>query len=229
METKQLVVKLDRLSESDIKNIINSIQKADVNVTNTINFVLNMESTGWRCTAMDGKVTPINISEDTIEINLRTNAVDDITKESDGQPQKHFEEKNLPIIVDQTSSEPIKTIKIINDATRKRQLWAACKKEANLDQLNVGTLVFAKQKGYSPWPGKIIGLTKTKSSAVVEYFGYNNLKGTVKTNEIVPTNESNKNVISALIHATMTTGNVREFSCFVKAIAEYKMVADSIN
>lgn len=40
--------------------------------------------------------------------------------------------------------------------------------------------MFAKQSGHSPWPSCILSINKSRTSAVVKYYGFNDFTGTVK-------------------------------------------------
>lgn len=296
-------MKLDRLSKSDIKRIINSFEETNFKSTISYNFSINSDESGqWKCTENDGKLIPVSLDNNTIQINLRendhgtreTNSVsDEISFEANIDSQPH-EDASLTT-KDLISSEPVLTVdrcsgKLISttldnnstqinllgnvhnthetrsvsdeimvevniepqphenassttkdlvspepltvnrcsDAAKKRKLWEACKKKVNKEKLTVGAIAFAKQKGYSPWPCRIISFTKTRSSATVEYFGYNRLTGSVKLNEIVQIDEDTLDEIGSVIHFMTTSGNVRELKCFLKAINEFKMVTQSV-
>lgn len=65
---------------------------------------------------------------------------------------------------------------LINDA------WKASKKHKNVMQ--IGDLVMAKMRSYSPWPGRFDGYTTNKKKAHIHFFGSNN-NGSVESSEIV--------------------------------------------
>lgn len=115
-----------------------------------------------------------------------------------------------------------------NNATKKRILWEECKKKVNVDELTEGAIVFGKQAGYSPWPCRILSITKTKSSSNVKYFGYEDLRGTVKFNELVQLSSTSTVEIGNLIKFTLTNKCIKEFDRFQKAINEIKLVMESI-
>lgn len=115
-----------------------------------------------------------------------------------------------------------------NNATKKRIFWEECKKKVNFDELTEGAIVLGKQSGYSPWPCQILSITKSKSSANVKYFGYEDLRGTVKFNELVQLSSTSVVEIGCLIHFTLNNKCIKEFDRFQRAINEIKLVMESI-
>lgn len=108
--------------------------------------------------------------------------------------------------------------------TQKRNVWSDCKKTVDRSKLVEGAVVFAKQAGYSPWPARIVSLTKSRSSAIVEYLGYEHFTGSVKFNELVQLDDKSKDAIGYLIHFTLNVKRIRDFEQFQKAIIELKAV-----
>lgn len=102
--------------------------------------------------------------------------------------------------------------------TQKRSLWFACKKMIKIESLVEGTHVFAKQNGYAPWPATISSINKSRTSAVVKYFGFEDYKGTVKFNELVQVDDDSINTIRNLVLFTLQTKSIKEFDRFEEAV-----------
>lgn len=109
---------------------------------------------------------------------------------------------------------------------RKTNLWNACKKNTNKSKIQEGAFVFAKQVGYAPWPSTVESINKSRTSAIVKYFGFDDLKGTVKIKDIVQVDESTMEDIGLLIKFTMQSKSIKEFERFTKAINEVKGVME---
>lgn len=76
------------------------------------------------------------------------------------------------------------------------------------------------QGGYAPWPSRILEFDKSKTSAKVSYYGFENYTGSVKSSEIVQIDNDSKEPIGNLISFTLKTQSIREFQSFGKAIKE---------
>lgn len=121
-----------------------------------------------------------------------------------------------------------KTLSEIGLATKKKTFWELCKKKSDGSKLFEGAIVFAKQKGYSPWPSRIIEISKNKKTAFVSYFGYNNLKGRVSITEVVQLDAESNFEIGDFVNSILVTKNIREFSEFSKAISEIRAVMQNL-
>lgn len=80
----------------------------------------------------------------------------------------------------------------------------------------------------TPWPCKILSFTKNKTSAKVQYFGYNNLIGSVKCSEIVQMDGETCEDIGKLINFYFSTKSMREYREFSKAISEIRCIVNYI-
>lgn len=67
------------------------------------------------------------------------------------------------------------------------EAWRNCKKrfQSSGRSINVGDLVLAKMRSYSPWSAQVKGHSKNKKRIQVHFFGTDN-QGTVDASEIVP-------------------------------------------
>lgn len=80
------------------------------------------------------------------------------------------------------------------------------------------------QNGYSPWPGKILAFTKTKSSAKIQYFGYNDFVGSVSAAQLVQLDDASLDAVGQLVHFILRTKCIRDYDQFCKAIRELQIV-----
>lgn len=118
------------------------------------------------------------------------------------------------------------TISELSVASQKRNLWEKCKKLYDDSKMVDGAMVFAKQSGYAPWPSTILHFNKSRSSAVVRYFGFEYFVGTVKRKEIVQMDEKSKDAIGSLILFTLKTKSIKEYDRFLKAVKEIRIFMD---
>lgn len=229
---KNLKVKLHRLTKTDIEKIIYD-QSSIVNY----NFTLKIGSNKpWACSSTSNQSDQhpsIKISEqNVIQIRLRRDYEMNQMNETTVCPQvntyvlrSHSQPKPL---LKEVTKRNVNAVSCLNHATIKRNLWTECKRKLNHDKLIIGAIVFAKQTGYSPWPCKILSFTKNKTSAKVQYFGYNNLIGSVKCNEIVQLDYETSDDIGKLIHFCFSTKKIRDYCEFVKAINEIRCIMNSV-
>lgn len=118
MKGKELVVKLDRLSKSDIEKIINSYKEANLIKTISYYFSINFDENGqWKCIEKDGKLVPTTLDNNSIQINLLENdhdtletssVIDEITVEVKKELQPR--EAASSTTIDLTSSESLLAI-----------------------------------------------------------------------------------------------------------------------
>lgn len=222
--SKKLLVKINRLTASDIReiNLINNINETEKTEI-TYDFALNRTGDGhWNCQDITNEIEEISSNGDIIEIKFpHSKANANLISENRQYKLRTRPEKSkkLPI-----KTKPITTISEVNFATKKKTLWANCKKTINRSKLVDGAIIFAKQVGYSPWPCKIKKFTKNNKSATVEYLGYTNFIGTVKSVEMVQMDQHSQDAIGKLINFILVTKSIREFPEFSKAIQELRAV-----
>lgn len=101
---------------------------------------------------------------------------------------------------------------LINDS------WKKCKKvfQSSGQTINVGDLVLAKMKSYSPWGAQVKSQTKNKKRVHVHFFGTNN-EGTVDASEIV-TFDLCSEVVRLLL--------LRKIGMFHKSIREIESILE---
>lgn len=225
---KDVRVNLIRLTKEKIASLLNTAPE-----TNKINYNFSLKLSGnkWKCTSYPTSIAPVISNGNNIFISIRnTNAdvpdVADVSSaaslNSDLGPTFSYKlrsrppKENIPLKI--TTKAPLTTISELGADAQKKRLWDLCKKKVDKLLLIDGALVFAKQKGHSPWPSKIISMKKTSST--VKYYGYVDFRGTVKNNEMVPLNDDSKQEIGALVEYTLKTKSIRDFDRFNKAIKE---------
>lgn len=84
------------------------------------------------------------------------------------------------------------------------------------------------QAGYAPWPSIILTFNKNKSTATVQYFGFEYYIGKIKCTELVQLDEDSKDAIGSLIGFTMENRCIREFGRFEKAVREIEHIMINI-
>lgn len=165
--TKQLTINLKRLTKKEIEEIIRDSER-----TTTFNFCVKSIGSNWVCEEATKNVQ-IRSNRDRIELKFKKENTS--TYDLRNRPQ----ENHTKILVN--NKPPNKAVSEIGFATHKNTLWELCKKRADDSKLFEGAIVFAKQKGYLPWPSKVLQISKNKKTAFVSYFGFKNLKGSVKS------------------------------------------------
>lgn len=211
--TKQLTINLKRLTKNEIEQIIRDSER-----TITFNFSVKSVGSNWVCEEATKNVE-IRSNRDRIELKFKKENTS--TYDLRYRPQ----ENHTKMLINNKPQK--KTISEIGFATQKNTLWDLCKKKADNSKLFEGAIVFAKQKGYSPWPSKILQISKNRKTVSVSYFGFNDLKGSVKIAEVVQLNDESKLEIGELINFILVTKNIREISEFSKAISEIQGVMQS--
>lgn len=229
---KEVRVNVIRLTKDKIDSIINAIAAEE---TINYNFSLKFDKNGWICTSHPAAIVPVISKQKNIFISLRKSKTlvrNDVSCASSvpdnvnlparaayrlrSRHQKLVE--NIPLKIPKPVSTT--TISELGANVQKRILWNACKKKVYVSAVVEDALVFAKQAGYAPWPSKIITINKSRSSAVVKYYGYVNYRGTVKMKDIVQVDSSAMDEIGKLISFTLKSKAIKEFERFEKAIKE---------
>lgn len=202
-------VNLINLSREKINAMMSEIE----NVT-TLNFSLKLQRSGdVICTSAPDSVQPIISSGGNISISLRTGLTAKSGYELRTRPQNTTTKKPKLCI-------PTTTVSQLSVTTQKNHLWAACKKNTDKSKICEGSFVFGKQAGYAPWPGHIMSINKSRTSAIVKYCGFDDFKGTVKLNELVQVDDASVVSICALTSFTLKTKAIKEFDRFSRAIKE---------
>lgn len=161
-----------------------------------------------------------NVASSRQSERLATNRHESVTSKKIVQ----LEYPRVQVIEPSANNNNGKNISELSVNTQKRKVWSDCKKFVDRSKLVEGAVVFAKQAGYSPWPGRIVSMTKSRSSAVVEYLGYGKYTGSVKFDELVQLDDNSKDAIGILIFFTLNARCIREFERFHRAIIELKLV-----
>lgn len=250
-QMKELKIKLHRLDKAMIKSL-QSEKKIVENFNFSVRKVMS-NSVRWQCQEKDGKVRAVTTNSNTIQIQIREefekredrkavnkmSSVDQVklkNKKTDGEAsetetvkyelrQRNTKEKKKPIL----ETNKVTTISNLTTTRQKQILWSDCKKKINKSAIKEGSIAFVKQKGYSAWPARILNFTKTRSSAQVQYFGFNNLKSTIKVNEIVQVDQDSMEAISKFTKFVIEKKCVREHSEFSKAILEIQYIVDNVS
>lgn len=77
--------------------------------------------------------------------------------------------------------------------------------------------------GYSPWPCKILEFNKSRTTATVQYYGYELYTGKIKIEELVQLDEISKDAIGNLVSFILQAKCIKDFDRFAKAIKEVQM------
>lgn len=190
------------------------------NKSNEFNFTLKLSRDAkLSCTKHPESIVPVIESSGNILIRIHQHENDANNVLNDGYNLRLRQPKAEP-----QRSKTIKctTVSELGIFVQKKQLWADCKRQMKSSKLMEGAVVFAKQSGHSPWPSTIISINKSRSSACVKYFGFDDLIGTVKMNEIVELNDGSHEAVGKMIHFTIKTKSARDFVRYERAILEMK-------
>lgn len=207
---KDVRVKLTRLS----KETINKMLGKNTNVDKNYNLLITMENGIWKCIEKSGSIVSV-VSNNTITLSLRKPVVEE---KSNSYGLRHKPGANT---LKKTGHKvPSTTLSEISIAMQKRNVWSNCKKMLNKSKLTENAIVLAKQAGHSPWPSIIEKFTKTRSSATVKYFGFNNLTGTVKSVDLVQIDDDSKEAVGAYISFVLKSKCIRDHESFGKAVQE---------
>lgn len=180
----------------------------------TGSFTLSRINKNWVCIKQSGISTSISKNNISISFRNEENSHELICRPYELRYRREVEP------IKKIERKPVTAVSEISIAMKKRNHWINCKKTVNKIKLDHGAIVFAKQAGYSPWPCKILKFNKSRSSATVEYFGFNNMTGTVKTQELVQIDDDSKEAIGSLITFTLQTKCIRDHESFGKAVRE---------
>lgn len=71
-----------------------------------------------------------------------------------------------------------------------------------------------------------MSFTKTKSSAKIEYFGFNDFVGSVQAVQLVQLDEASIDAVGNLVQFTLKTKCIKDYAQFCKAIRELQLVMD---
>lgn len=233
---KSVRVNLDRLSNGAIHKMVNGTNKATKTDSVDFNFSLKVNENHITCTSHPPSVVPL-INKKNICISIRKtndaaieiNTVSTTNRSPLSIHQHHpSTDYSLRPRLKKTDKSPLKiskpnritTVSEIGVGIQKNKLWTACKKSVNKSMLHEGSVVFAKQAGYAPWPSSILSINKSRTSAVVKYYGFANFKGTVKFSEIVQVDANSKESIGALVQFTLKTKAIKDFEQFNRAVQE---------
>lgn len=214
-------VNLIRLNKESIQQMLNGGTKS-----NSYNFSLKLSRDGkLACTKHPKSIVPSIRSDGNILISIRElkTAANDVND----SPTYNLRQRKAKDEVVVQRSKPIQcaTVQRVSElgvSVQKNSLWATCKRQINKTELKEGAFVFAKQTGYAPWPSSIVKM-KSKSSAIIKYYGCSGMTGTVLTKEIVQKDEDSLDSIAALVSYTMKTQAIKDFPLFKRGIQEIAM------
>lgn len=222
---KDCRVNLIRISRKTIERMIGNNNNSEP-ATKNFNFRLKFNQGNWICVNHPDNVVPTISSNGTISISIHNSepSSTDVPESSSSSPLS-FKNKLRPRqekvpVVSLKKLVPTTTISEISVSVQKNNLWSACKRKANKTALIEGSFVFAKQTGYAPWPSSIQSINKSRTSAIVKYYGFDDYKGTIKINELVQVDDGSMDEIGALILFTLRTKSIKEFERFQRAIQE---------
>lgn len=174
-------------------------------------------------------------NEDKPETTNNLHSGKQLTNEASGKEEKMKHEdkqynfrsrSRIQITTNKPKKEITDAVYPLSFEAQKKFLWAQCKLKADKTMIVENSIVFAKQKGYSAWPAKVI--ERKKSSVLVEYIGYNNLKGTVKIEEAVQLNDESSEAIGIYIHFILSTKCIREHQLFGRGVMEIRRTMNYI-
>lgn len=235
---KNFRVNLTRLSQKTIREMINGLAKSNNCHSVDYNFEFKIDDGKLTCTNHPASVVPL-INKENVFISIQKsneavakNSVD-ISSTSIGVTAtaiaNHSSLNDYPLRLRSKKVETpqlkklkpiVTTVAEIGIAIQKKKLWGACKKTINKSMLIEGSVVFAKQAGYAPWPSTILTINKSRTSASVKYHGYENFRGTVKLNEIVQIDCISLEAIGALVNFTLETKSIKDFDRFNRGVRE---------
>lgn len=86
------------------------------------------------------------------------------------QEEEKFNSKTINKNDMKNNNKNVKQLAAIHDLPSIQSIFNRCKRE-NVGRVNIGQLVLAKMKSYSPWPARVMGITSKRAN--VFFFGTN--------------------------------------------------------
>lgn len=223
---KDVRVKLTKLTEQQKLNLLNNPTGKK---RETFNLTFKLNANKWSIANCPNDILTV-IGGNNILISHRTGQhivnmgkkadPTKSTSSSSAQYQLRRRPQIATVPVQSRKAIPCTAVSELGVNVRKASMWTACKKKADKSKIIEKAFVFAKQNGYAPWPSEIQSINKSKTSAMVKYFGFENYKGVVKINEIVQVDGSTMDDIGHLVKFILQTKSIKEFQRFTKAMNE---------